>query len=67
MYFGIGLSSVVTGTMLVVLTAALVSFDGRRFHEHLFHANLGVPAAWDAGIALAVAGALELLAQLLLR
>jgi hypothetical protein len=66
-FFGIGLSSVVTGVAMVGLTALLVRFDGRRFHEHLFHANLGTPPAWETGIGLAVAGALETLAQLLLR
>jgi hypothetical protein len=66
-FFGIGLSSVFTGVAMVSITAALVRFDGRRFHEHLFHANLGTPPAWETGIALAIAGVLETVAQLLVR
>jgi hypothetical protein len=33
----------------------------------LLHANLGTPPAWETGIALTVAGALETVAQLLVR
>lgn len=59
--------SPLAGLIALVATAALVWLDARRFHEHLFHANLGTSPAWSVGISAAVAGALEVLAQVLFR
>ena len=44
---------------VVVVTALLAWFDGRRFHEHLFHANLGTPVWLGVLLSLATATVLE--------
>jgi hypothetical protein len=51
--------SVWGAVIIVLLVTALTWFDGHRFHEHLFHANLGVSAVWPIGISLFVAVLLE--------
>lgn len=67
LFTGVASASVLTGVVVVIITATLVWFGGRRFREHLFHANLGTSPAWAIGISLVVAGGLEVIAQILLR
>ena len=45
--------------MVVAVTVLLVWFDGRRYNEHLFHANLGTPVRVGVVVSLATAAALE--------
>jgi hypothetical protein len=45
--------------VVILLVVGLIWFDGHRFHEHLFHANLGSSPAWPVGISLFVAAGLE--------
>jgi hypothetical protein len=49
------------GASLLLVGAAvlLVWFDGRRFHEHLFHSNLGTPTTLVIALITATVGALE--------
>ena len=56
-----------TAILIVTIAALLVWLDLHRSGQHLFHANLGISPAWSVGIALAIAAALELLAQLVSR
>jgi hypothetical protein len=64
---GVILPSIMASAVVVGITATLVWLEGRRLHEHLFHANLRTSPDWAIGISLVVAGLLEVLAQLLLR
>jgi hypothetical protein len=66
-FLGIVLPSPHAAIWLVAICGALVWLDARRFHEHLFHANLGASPLWTAALAAVTAGVLELFAQLALR
>jgi hypothetical protein len=67
LFVGTASASVLTGAIVVIVTATLVWLDGQRFREHLFHANLGTSPTWAVGISFVVAGGLEILARVLLR